>query len=194
MKSKQRLVGVLFPFTLELMKEQSREAFNLADNPDAEFDINQRVNDYINERISRMADSMNQTTQDKIKQTISEGIANGENTDKLSKRIQAIYNDATRVRSKLIARTETIAASNEASNEAYRQSPLVNYKEWHTEPDGCVYCQALNGKIIGLNDSFAPLGSSIDDDEGHGYNVGYESIYHPPLHPNCRCAILPVIK
>lgn len=176
------------------MKEQAREAFSMADNPDDQLEITPRVNDYINDRISRMADSMNETTQDKIKRTISQGVAEGESVEKLRKRIQDVYGDATKTRSKLIARTETIAASNEASNEAYRQSPLVNYKEWHTEPDACEYCRALNGKIIGLDQSFAPLGTEVNGTEGSKYSISYEAIMHPPLHPNCRCAILPVIK
>jgi hypothetical protein len=64
--------------------------------------------------------------------------------------------------------------------------------EWSAEFDACEFCLALNGMVVGLEESFAPLGGSVDGGDGGKYQVTYESINHPPLHPNCRCSILPV--
>lgn len=190
--SKQRLIGTFVPLGIELMKDQSKFAFELADEPDLELEVNDRVRDYIQNRIDHMASSTNDETIKKIRDSITEGIQEGESLSQLKKRIRAIYSNASDVRAERIARTETIAASNEAAQEAYRQSPLVVSLEWSTEADGCVYCQALNGKIVGIDETFARTGESVTGTDGTLLPISYESIGHPPLHPNCRCSILPV--
>lgn len=193
-ESKKQFITTLFPVTVELMKEQAQHAFDMAEDAETELLINQRIKDYINKRISKFADSTNEETVKTIIDSISEGIINGESVSKLRGRIEDVYSDATSVRSERIARTETIAASNEASNEAYRQSPIVTAKEWSAEPDACEFCAAMDGTIVGLEEEFAPIGSTVGGNEDHVYHVSYEDIEHPPLHSNCRCAILPVIQ
>src|SRR5690606_4734669 len=56
----------------------------------------------------------------------------------------------------------------------------------------CEFCQALNGKIVGLSSSFANVGENVEGALGGVYIVDYMDITHPPLHPNCKCSILPV--
>lgn len=192
--SKGRIIATLIPFGYELMKEAAKFAFDLADDPDNELIINQKVREYIRARIDKLADETNDFTINEIEQTIAEGVANGDSVKKLRDRIRNVYDNADKVRAERIARTETLAASNEGANEAYIQSPLVKYKEWSTEIDGCEFCQALDGKIIGVNSDFALTGQAVDGDEGGKYHVDYTDIKHPPLHPNCKCSILPVAE
>ena len=52
---------------------------------------------------------------------------------------------------------------------------LVAEKEWLTAPECCDICDEMNGKT-------APL----DEDFEGGVSL--------PLHPNCRCTVLPVLK
>jgi SPP1 gp7 family putative phage head morphogenesis protein len=67
-------------------------------------------------------------------------------------------------------RTETSRFFNEASHDAYRQAGLANF-EFLAEADACDICGSLDGKIYDINAS-TPV----------------------PVHPNCRCAILPVVE
>lgn len=191
--SKERMFAVLFPLMVEIMREQSKFAFDIADNPDSELEINDSIRDYISDRIYKLADETNDFTITEIIDSISEGILQGDSLTQLRNRINDIYANATTMRSERIARTETISASNESALQAYRQSPLVNYKEWHAEFDACEFCLAMDGQIIGLDENFAEVGNSITGEDGGHYNIDYLAIDHPPLHPNCRCAILPVI-
>jgi SPP1 gp7 family putative phage head morphogenesis protein len=191
--STERIVLNLFPLMVEIMKDQAKYAFDESENPDAELFINDRVKEYINERIYTLARETNDITIKEIIETITEGIFQGDSISQLRKRINDVYDNATTVRSERIARTETISASNESANEAYRQSPLVNYKEWHVEPDACEFCQALAGTIVGLDENFVENGGSVTSTDGNVYSVNYLPVDHPPLHPNCRCALLPVI-
>ncbi len=116
----------------------------------------------------------------------------GETVIELRKRIEEVYAQATTTRAERIARTETIAASNQAALEAYRQSPVVSQKEFFAEPDACEFCRAFSGKVIGLETSFAALGETIIGADGGEMSVTFTDIDTPPVHPHCRCTILPV--
>jgi len=77
----------------------------------------------------------------------------------------------------MIARTETIGASNQGALQSYKQSGVVEKKEWLVSAGACEICLDIEAEgAIGLHESFSG---------------GYDT---PPAHPNCRCAILPVIK
>lgn len=189
--SKNRLIASLMPLSIEMMKSQAEFAIDLTDN-EFVFEVNERMLAYVRDRIDHWADYTNDQTLRELEQAIAEGIVQGDSLYKLKNRVREVYFNATTIRSERIARTETIAASNEAALEAYRQSPITIAKEWHVEPSACEFCRAMNGKIVGIDESFVPQGGEvIGEDDGH-YQANYENVKHPPLHPNCRCTILPV--
>jgi SPP1 gp7 family putative phage head morphogenesis protein len=79
-----------------------------------------------------------------------------------------------RERAEMIARTEIARADIEGSVIGWDESGLVDQKEWLTAPDCCDVCQAMDGEIAPLNGKFKG-----------GKDV--------PLHPRCRCSVLPVV-
>lgn len=195
---KQKYTKLFATLGVELMKEQAMVALAAAGDNETVFEINKRVLDYINERVELFAHDFDQETIDALEASIGEGYQAGESIGKLRKRVGKIYDEAETVRSERVARTETIASSNEAALEAYKQSPLVVAQEWTTEPGACVFCRAMDGKIVGLETNFKNKGESVmaTDDEGKEVSllIGYTHLSHPPLHPNCECSILPVAK
>lgn len=74
-----------------------------------------------------------------------------------------------------IARTETMAASNEGQQQLWNQARSAGLlstdvkKTWITA-DPCPICAALDGETVSMNGDFS-IGSN------------------PPAHPNCRCTI-----
>jgi HK97 family phage portal protein len=192
--SKGRIMATLVPYGFELMAEAAKFALDLADDGDTIFQINQKIQEFIHDRIEKLATETNDFTISEIEQTIAQGVTDGESVAKLRERIRNVYDNADKVRAERIARTETLAASNAGANEAYRQSPMVAYKEWSAEADACDFCLALDGKIVGLEDDFAKAGENIAGDDEKDLHVSYEDIGFPPLHPNCKCAILPVAQ
>lgn len=192
--SKTRIVGSLVPFGIELMKESAKFAFDLANDPDNELEVDESVKRYIHDRVDTFATATNDESVKAIEQTIAEGVADGESISELKKRLKQVYAFADDVRAERIARTETLAASNAGAAEAYKQSPLVVAKEWSAESNACEFCLELDGKIVGLEESFAELGEDVSGSGDNSYRVGYETLETPPLHPNCRCAILPVAQ
>ena len=191
--SKNRLIGKLLPAGIEIMRQAAKIALGIIDDIDTEFEINQRITTYVKDRVSRMATAMNEETLAQLQATIAQGVKDGENLAKLTNRVKEVFSTASDTRAELIARTETLAASNEGTLEAYRQSPLVNAKEWTANPGACEFCQSFDGLIVEIDSDFAKEGTEVTGKDGNQYTVSYEDVGHPPLHPNCRCALLPVI-
>lgn len=186
-----RLQSTLSPISLKLMAEAARLALGMADDNKTEFDINERVKLFIHDRIEKMSQGVNEQTIKQLSESISEGIAAGENTATLRDRVKEIYTDATTTRATRIARTESIAVGNQGALEAYKQSPLVEAKEWNAAGDACEFCAELDGKVVGLDEDYAKDGQTISVGD-NSYKVDYGDLEEPPLHPNCRCVLLPV--
>jgi hypothetical protein len=88
-------------------------------------------------------------------------------------------------RATLIARTESIAASNQGQQQLWRQmayagglSPTNTKREWIVTPDDRLdarVCLPMAGQQVGLEEPFTT---------GTG-----STVMTPPAHPGCRCAI-----
>lgn len=126
------------------------------------------------------------TLRERIKDALVEGVSLGEGVEKLQRRIREKYDQLTPSTARKVARTETIRAANAATEDGFKESNVVTGKQWFTALDERVddECAALDGKIVELDGDF----STLDDVPKIYENVGY-----PPLHPNCRCTLSPVI-
>lgn len=66
-------------------------------------------------------------------------------------------------------------------------------KVWHTsgldagsEQKPCQFCEHMNGKVVGLAESFMNEGDSVDID-GETFTNDYVSMVTAAAHPRCRC-------
>ncbi len=143
---------------------------------------------------AELVTDINETTREQLRKALAEGFVEGESIPQLRKRIQHVFNVATISRAGMIARTEALRASNFATVEAYKQSGVVEAKEWLTERDDrvCPWCLAMDGKVIGLNRSYFKEGDSFTVD-GKTLEFNLLDVNEPPLHPNCRCTTIPVL-
>ncbi|MBA7536601.1 hypothetical protein ES705_28865 [subsurface metagenome] len=142
------------------------------------FDVtNPLVAKWIKAHTGESIKSILDTTFDALKRTLAEGVDAGESISKLAKRVTAEYKDCKGYKAVRIARTETITASNQGALQGYKQSGVVEKKEWLTAFDErtCEECSALDGEVVGLDENFSG------------------GLSTPPAHPNCRCTILPVV-
>lgn len=149
---------------------------------------------YLKNYSSQLITMIDDTTREKIKLVLAEGFGAGESIDDLSKRVEGVFETATTSRADMIARTESIRAANSATVEAYRQSDVVEAKEWLTEMDNrtCPVCESLDGKTIDLDGNFFNEGDTVTVGETQ-VSVGGVDVPEPPLHPDCRCTTIPVI-
>jgi len=143
-----------------------------------DFDIdNPRAQRWLGMRLEQYSKDVNDTTLKALKGTLREGVAAGESIPDLRKRVQGVFDGCSRYRAQMISRTETITASGQGSLEAYRQSGVVEKKEWLTAPDACDICLA--------NEADGPIG--LEEKFSSGDST-------PTAHPNCKCALLPVVE
>lgn len=186
----------LSPVLVNLADQQGALALVFAGDEESEFKMTAKLVNFIRASTSKMAHLFNTETQEKLAASLAEGIGEGEALGDLKKRVNDFYDTTEGYRTMRLARTETLKVSNNATAWAYKQTGYVKAKEWYTNPGACEICDSLNGKTAGLEEEFAKLGSNIEytDNEGNTqtYAVDYDDIENPPVHPNCRCTIVPV--
>lgn len=125
-------------------------------------------------KLAELYDQVQASSKRTLRQEIASWIGSSEKLEDLVKRLETTFG---RQRAELIASTETTRAYAEGNTLAYRESGVVDDREWRTAADErvCPICGPLHKKR-------ATLGSPF---EGRHDN--------PPAHPRCRCWVVPVI-
>lgn len=169
-----RIMHKFYPKVLQRAFDDAGFALDL----DLAFDqANDKVQEVLKD-LAKLVTRIADTTREAIRALIGHQAAEGWSLQRLAKEIVDSGLVVSQSRAKMIARTETAAAYSQGSMLAYTQSDLVNAIEWIAtiDEDTCEDCKALNGTTTKLGKAFAD-GSTA-----------------PPRHPNCRCAIAPVLK
>lgn len=129
--------------------------------------------------LNGITDAVSQQISRELATGLSEGVSPTEMARRLTDRVSKIG----KTRATTLARTEIINSHTEAALQRYEQQgvdtvgiePEVEI-ETAGDNDVCAECQAAAAQ--------GPW--SIDEFRG--------SAYEPPLHPNCRCTVLPVVS
>lgn len=126
---------------------------------------------------------INNTTRDAIREALTEGIENQEGIPDLRNRVMSVFEDASRRRATVIARTETHNTVGTATFGTY-QSAKVEKKQWLTAIDGRERPSHadVNGEIKGINEQFSNGLMYPGDPNGAPEEV-----------IQCRCVLLPII-
>ncbi len=119
------------------------------------------------------ASEVNRTTVEAIARQLAEGFEKGEGVDVIARRVEGVFEQATKSRALKIARTETISAAAEGAIRGYEESGVVKEVQFLTAMDERVDgdCDALEGQVFSLGESRGII----------------------PVHPNCRCTWIPVV-
>ncbi len=110
------------------------------------------------------------TTKDRIATALEQGVRQGTGTREIAQDIDQILHDPKRAM--MIARTEINRAMTVASVESYARSGMTEF-DLLAEATACPICTAI------ADANPHPLADIAD---------------HPPIHPNCRCAVAPVAE
>jgi len=128
---------------------------------------------YAQKHTANLIKNMDDTTRQDVRDTISNAIRDKRGIDGLARDLRTKFSDMSKSRSRTIARTETCDALEQAFMDRANDMG-INGKEWVvTLP--CEMCAQNAGIILPLDGVFP---------SGHD---------RPPAHPNCRCALAPVI-
>lgn len=148
----------------------------------------------IERSVRKFAQSMVETDREKMIDIIAQGIANGESVTKIRSNIIDTFAEYSKVQANRVTRTEVLRASNTGAIQAWQESGVVTAKQWLTAKDDRVdpLCEYMNGTVIPLGKSYFKRGETLTvGDQTAKFNYG--SVKEPPLHPNCRCTLLPVL-
>lgn len=112
----------------------------------------------------------------KISRVLAEGMASGWGMDRIADSLDEAVDGVGIVRARMLARTETIRAHSEATLNTYEEAGIEGVEvlsEFTTAGDDkvCKKCESLEGKEYTLEEARGVI----------------------PVHPNCRCAWLPVV-
>lgn len=175
------------PLVIELIKQQGQDMVELV-GPGGAFDVTtERVLNYIENEGLLFVSRVNETTRETLREALREGVKEGEGIDDLAVRIEQVFDEASRIRAEMIARTETISASNFARQESFAQFG-VKRQRWFTALDERVreaHARA-HGQVRSLGETFEVGGEALrfpGDPNGSPENV-----------IQCRCTLLPVIE
>ncbi len=190
-KSRRRDIQAKVDFDIEANAPQEVAAFRLL-TPDFE-----NIRDYIDstsvsesttnanrlEKIFLTAQTQEITPRQIARQIVTQGLA------------------SSRHQAERIARTGTIWSYNEGAVTRYQEAG-VTVMEWVVTFDDrlCPFCQAMDGAKIQPGNSFWSGKDTMQISIRQGGSTSVRSlgfltdVKHPPLHPNCRCTVVPVFE
>jgi HK97 family phage portal protein len=150
--------------------QQTSESFDFAVPPIE--NLNARV--YMEKRAQDSAETITNTILSRAREIIANQFKEGiSDLDTVKSAIASDLKDTSEYKISRIARTELIDAYSQAATEDYKASGIVEQVKWLVAPDCDDECLDNADEVISLGDAF-PSG---DDD--------------PPVHPNCRCCVVP---
>jgi len=143
----------------------------------------------------RMARSVSDSLAERVANIIRVGIEEtATGTDVIGLLEEAGFDEN---RAQTIARTESARAYTDGQNAAWEASGVVKGKTWLVSPYACEFCEAaakeFGEKSVGVKDAFYERGATITGASGATMALDFDDTSGPPLHPNCRCSLLPVI-
>lgn len=176
----QAALDLFTPLLKDMSDLAGTEAFDLL-GLSRIYSPSRKIHETVQEFVKKMANSVVSTDSQKLEMILNEGLDQGQSVAEIEQRIRSEFSGFRKTQSENIARTEVLRASNAGTLDAFKQSGVVSKAQWYTARDDRVepMCAELDGKIV-------PLGRAFFEDD-------YSSGVQPPLHPRCRCTLLPVI-
>ena len=161
-----------------------------------------RLEKIVDKQVAKLAVGVTKYTEVRLRAILADGIEKGESIPELTDRVQTWAGEegdekqGTKARARTIARTETARATVEGQIESFEESGVVAGKRWVVAPNPCEFCEAVGKQVnaVGLRDNFFDKGSTISGAKGGTLQLNYESVQGAPLHPNCRCAVEPILR
>lgn len=124
----------------------------------------------------KLSTEINGESETLLQEVIANGVLEGKPPADIADDIRSMLSFNEDIRADMIARTESTRFRMRGVLYRWAESGIVEYKRWNAAGDACPECQALDGTVVGLSDAFT--------------SNAYEDVIAPPLHPNCRCALI----
>jgi len=162
------------------------------------FDFaNPEVQRYVDRASTQLATGVNKTTSVRVREVLGNSLTEGKTIPEIRDQVKTTM-QVDGARAETIARTETAKAYTQGQLESWKQTDgLVTGKQWSLAPDACEFCRAaarmFNETPKPLGEPFFRMGDTLQGVKGGVMNIDYQDIDGPPLHPNDRCSVIPVV-
>lgn len=183
---------LIWPIQRDLVESEWNIAFEEI-NIDAAFQIwTPATSKWLKANINKFGKEIDKTTKESIFNEIDKWNKEWLWAKQIAANVSKQFNILTTSRAESIVRTETIRASSYATQKAWEDSDVVEEKEWWTAIDErvCTNCWPMHWKKVKLKEDFF---KKWDTAPG-GLELNYSNTPAAPLHPRCRCTLLPIIK
>ena len=172
----------------EIVKSEGSRAMNELEIERA-FNYNEKTAKKVKEMLTILAKDVDSVTDSNLLNAIWEAVDQGLPPNEVKEVLEEVFSDLKTYRLNRIIRSESIRYWTFAEQEAREQSWIVKYKQRWTAIDErvCDSCWALHWKKIPLKENFFDKW-----DKFNWLKLDYEDVIGSPLHPNCRCDMIPI--
>jgi len=159
----------------------------------------QMIDRQIEEAMVRLQRQSKLSLRTSLRSLLGDGLERGETIRELSGRVQdwarqnGDIDRQVKWRATRVARTESSRSLNEGQVEAWKEAGLTRMK-WQIAPNPCEFCKMMSQKPHPIAKPFFGQGEVLQTNSGKRLTFDYSAIKSPPLHPNCRCTLLPIIS
>ena len=194
-----RLNDYASDFVKEVMKQSGQQELDrLVPDMELKFDfLDPNLANALDDYTSQLNMTLREGTQRELDRKIATGVRNGLGTDEIRMSIQGLLEAEPdtgiipiRARAEMIARTELAMIHEEGKLQAWKESGVVQFKQWQLSAGACESCKALavlRPNPIPVDEPFAKSGQIV------GKIKVWRNMMTAPLHPNCRCGTIEVI-
>lgn len=165
------------PLLIDQAVLAGQEALKLVKSEDIYTPDNLRKT--IASNVAKFTKSMLDTDRQKLVDILSNGLEQGQNINEIRNTITADFADYSKSQAMLITRTEVARASTQGALDAWGQSGLVEGKQW-VVMEGGDECDDYDGQVEALDGNFYSDTTEFADGD-------------PPIHPNCKCQLIPIL-
>tara|TARA_R100001594_G_scaffold64247_2_gene98556 strand:+ start:551 stop:3076 length:2526 start_codon:yes stop_codon:yes gene_type:complete len=197
--SQDEMANAASEFVKEVMGNSGQQELNRL-VPDMELDFNFLSPDIANaleDYTAQLTTTLATGTQRELDRKIETGVRNGLGTDEIARSIAGLLEEEPktgiipiRARAEMIARTELAMIHEEGKLQAWKESGVVQFKQWQLSAGACESCKALavmRPIPIPVDEPFAKSGQIV------GKIKVWRNMMTAPLHPNCRCGTIEVL-
>lgn len=127
------------------------------------------------------------SSQGQLRQIVRNAIAAG--ADPLAA-IQERLQEWLEKRPEKVAKQHTVEAENAVAKHTWKRGGIKKLR-WRASGKNCPYCANLDGKVVGIEDTFVGAGEDYQPDGTDAPLKPSRNIGHAPLHGGCDCSVTP---
>lgn len=188
------MAEISIPFLEDTIVKESALAYAFVGVPDQRIDDQDKlVRRFIKDRTVKLGKSTSETTRNDVNDIIAKWNEEEGDIAGLRGMLGEYFGDTSRA--ELIARTEVSRAAGFAQETVYEEVGATG-KQWITAIDErvCEFCSEMDGKTTGVTDNYWDKGEEVAGAAGGVLPIGFDDVSSPPLHPSCRCDLIPIFS